>query len=107
MTSYQEQNLLAKKSAKSEEAARMFSESKKDKKHINAIFGPLGIARFYLESEESEFIPEAKRKELIGKIEDLYADLEIAREQENISDELIDKTLGVMDEIEIYLQQTS
>lgn len=102
--SYEEQNLLAKKSAESEEAARRFLESKNDKKHINAIFAPLGTALFYLESEESEFIPEVRRKELIDKIKDLYADLDIAREQENISDELISKTLDVMDEIKIYLQ---
>lgn len=120
--SYKDQYLLAKESARtaaifqkektesaeveSKEAEKKFLESKEDKKHINAISTPLVAALDYLESEESESILKEKRKELIDKIKDLYADLGIASEEENISDELISKTLGVMGEIKICLQQT-
>lgn len=118
--SYADQHLLAEKSSEAEaayqaektetnriaaEAAKdEFLKSKSDKKHISTVWTPLAAAKYYLEDEEAGSIPKEKREELLGKIDNLYVDLDIAREKENISDELIEKVLNVMDEIEINLK---
>lgn len=117
--SYADQHLLAEKSSAAEaayrtektEANRMaaeaakdeFLKSKSDKKHISTVWTPLAAAKYYLESEESENVPKEKREELMSKIENIYVDLDIARDKQNIDDELIEKVLKVMDEIEINL----
>lgn len=114
--SYEEQHLLAEKSSKaeaayqiekteesrllSEAAKKEFLESKSDKKHISTVWTPLAAAKYYLESEEAGIIPDDRRKELMGKIENIYVDLDIARDKQNIDDELIEKVLNVMGEIE-------
>lgn len=118
--SYADQHLLAEKSAETQEAFQKektetnriaaeaakdeFLNSKSDKKHISTVWTPLAAAKYYLESEESEIIPKEKREELIGKIENIYVDLDIARDKQNIDDELIEKVLRVMGEVEINLK---
>jgi len=118
--SYAEQHVLAAESERTqsawdkekteeakrlaEEAQRKFLESKEDKKHVSTIWAPLLAAKLYLESDKTKSVSEERKKELIAKVEDLYVDLDVAREKENISDELVQKVLGVMDEIEINLK---
>lgn len=117
--SYADQHLLAEKSSSAEaayqaektEANRLaaeaakneFLKSKADKKHISTVWTPLAAAKYYLESEEAETVPKEKRAELMSKIENIYVDLDIARDKQNIDDELIEKVLEVMNEIEINL----
>lgn len=118
--SYADQHLLAEKSSKTEaayqaektEANRIaaeaakdeFLKSKSDKKHISTVWTPLAAAKYYLEDAESASIPKEKKEELMGKIENIYVDLDIARDKQNIDDELIQRVLKVMDEIEINLK---
>lgn len=95
-----EENRIAAEAAKDE-----FLESKSDKKHISTVWTPLAAAKYYLESEEAEIIPKEKMEEMMGKIENIYVDLDMARDKQNIDDELIEKVLKVMEEIETNLNK--
>ncbi|MBI3046597.1 MAG: hypothetical protein HYY86_03635 [Candidatus Harrisonbacteria bacterium] len=87
-----------------QELSAKFLESKADKKHISAIQAPLSAIELFLESKNSEYIPETKRGKLFDKVNDLFKKLETARQQENISDELVAEVLNFLDEMEIYLK---
>lgn len=114
--SYEEQHKLAEKSAaaskkfqsektpearkEAEEAAKVFLESKADKKHVGTMWVPLMAAQNFLRSEEAAAIEESERQKLANDAENLLKELEEAREKEHISDELVQKTLSFMNELE-------
>ncbi|MDO8430132.1 MAG: hypothetical protein Q7S73_02085 [bacterium] len=97
---YKEQHKLAGKPETSQE----FIESKEDKKHISPIWGVLLTTEMFLKSEEAKHISEIEKRELLNKKNDLLEDLKRARQKENISDELLAKVSGFMDEVESYLK---
>lgn len=88
-----------------QEAEERFLESKSDKKHITSVMVPLQTFKFFLESKEANTISEIEKGELKNKTNELLEELGVARQKQDIPDQLIEKVLSFLDEAEIYLNQ--
>jgi hypothetical protein len=118
--SYEDQHKLAERSAaasekfdrektpeakkEAEAAAKIFLESKEDKKHVGTMWVPLMASQSFLESEDAKELSEAERERLSSEAAKLMDELKEAQQKEHISDELVKKTLDFMDEMESQIK---
>ncbi len=81
-----------------------FLESKRDKKHISTLWPPLMAAQVYLERAGEPKIPAEIKSALDDELQRLMKRMEEAREQKNMSDELVAESLDFMNKFENYIK---
>ncbi len=101
--SYEEQNELKKIGVpQTEEEAKKFAESKKDKFHVSAVSSVLGAAVMYLDSDSNKFSPELN-KAMRAKLEYLNEEMEISKEQEHMNQAFMAEVIEFVEEFESHL----
>lgn len=100
---YSEQNKLLELSQKGDkEAANKYLESKKSKYRTNSLSGALMTAEIFLQSENSQKIPDIKLEELNREIQNIRQNIEIEK-QTGFTKETVTKVVNIAEEVRHYL----
>ncbi len=103
LLSYKEQGELKKIGQfQSEEDAKKFAESKKDKFHTSAVSPVLIAAEMYLDSKSNKFPPDLTET-MRGRIMNLNREFAESREREHMSQEFMDRVIAFVKEFESHL----